>query len=84
MRISLFFFHNRGKVLKSEKLVLFVGNVFFFIMLIFILGVHAARYYKLWEEEGKARDYYVILRLIVFQSRHMINTLNLYNISLHR
>ena len=48
-------FYFRGKVLKSEKLVLFIGNVFFFLLFIFILGVHTARYYKLWEEENKAR-----------------------------
>ena len=45
----------RGKILKSEKLVLFIGNVFFFLLLIFILGVHTARYYKLWEKENKVR-----------------------------
>ena len=48
----------RGSVLKSEKLVLFIGNVFFFLLLIFILAVHTARYYKLWKEENKARGLY--------------------------
>lgn len=46
-------FPGSGKVLKSEKLVLFLGNVLFFLCLVFIIGVHAAKYYKLWEEEKK-------------------------------
>ena len=56
--ISISLFYYRGKVLKSEKLVLFIGNVFFFVLLIFILGVHAARYYKLWEDENMVRTRY--------------------------